>query len=61
MKKILAVLSLVLFTQSACDLRPKIVAFPDSVGEFISARYPALLADPETQPEIQDPLIYEYS
>ena len=60
MKKILAVLSLVLFTQSACDLRPKIVAFPDSVGEFISARYPALLADPETQPEIYNSAAMDY-
>ncbi len=37
---------------AACDLQPKIVSLPDTVGEFISARYPALLADPETQPEI---------
>ena len=37
---------------TACDLQPKILALPDTVGEFISSRYPALLADPETQPEI---------
>ncbi len=35
-----------------CDLQPRIMALPDSVGDFISARYPALLADPNTNPEI---------
>lgn len=35
-----------------CDLQPKIVTLPDTVGDFISARYPALLADPNTNPEI---------
>ena len=39
---------------TACDLQPKIVSLPDTVGEFISSRYPALLADPETQPEIEE-------
>lgn len=52
MKKVLCLFVAVLFAQTACDLQPKIVAFPDSVGEFISARYPALLADPDSQPEI---------
>ena len=52
MKKVLCLFVAVLFTQTACDLQPKIVALPDSVGEFISARYPALLADPDSQPEI---------
>ena len=41
--------SLILF---GCDLQPKIMSLPDTVGEFISARYPALLADPNTNPEI---------
>ena len=35
-----------------CDLQPKIFTLPDTVGDFISARYPALLADPNTNPEI---------
>lgn len=50
----------VLFTQTACDLRPKIVSFPDSVGEFISARYPALLADPNQYPEIYNSAATDY-
>ena len=37
---------------ASCDLQPKIVALPDTVGEFISSRYPTLLADPKTEPEI---------
>lgn len=45
---------------SACDLQPKIVALPDTVGEFISARYPALLADPNTQPEIYNSAAIDY-
>jgi len=45
---------------AACDLQPKIVALPDSVGDFISARYPALLADPETQPEIYNSAATDY-
>lgn len=45
---------------AACDLQPKIVSFPDSVGDFISARYPALLADPETQPEIYNSAATDY-
>ena len=45
---------------SACDLQPKILALPDTVGEFISARYPALLADPETQPEIYNAASIDY-
>ncbi len=50
----------VLCTQSACDLQPKIVSLPDSVGEFISARYPALLADPNTNPEIYNSAATDY-
>lgn len=43
-----------------CDLQPKIVSLPDTVGEFISARYPALLADPNTQPEIYNSAASDY-
>ncbi len=35
-----------------CDLQPQILSLPDTVGEFISTRYPALLADPNANPEI---------
>ncbi len=45
---------------AACDLQPKILALPDTVGEFISSRYPALLADPETQPEIYNAASTDY-
>ena len=45
---------------TACDLQPKILALPDTVGEFISSRYPALLADPETQPEIYNAASIDY-
>ncbi len=45
---------------AACDLQPRIVSLPDSVGEFISTRYPALLADPETQPEIYNSAATDY-
>ena len=45
---------------AACDLQPKILSLPDTVGEFISARYPALLADPETQPEIYNAASTDY-
>ncbi|MDR2770238.1 MAG: M23 family metallopeptidase [Rickettsiales bacterium] len=39
---------------AACDLRQKIVDFPESIGDFIAMRYPALLAKPDTE-------IYEYA
>ena len=45
---------------AACDLQPKILALPDTVGEFISSRYPALLADPETEPEIYNAASIDY-
>lgn len=45
---------------AACDLQPKIMSLPDSVGEFISARYPALLADPNVQPEIYNSAATDY-
>lgn len=50
----------VLFTQTACDLKPKIQSLPDSVGDFISARYPALLADPNLNPEIYNSAVTDY-
>lgn len=43
-----------------CDLQPKIVSLPDTVGEFIAMRYPALLADPEAQPEIYNSAVTDY-
>ena len=61
MKKIAS--SFLLFVCSmltACDLQPKITALPDTVGEFITARYPALLADPTTQPEIYNSAATDY-
>ena len=45
---------------SACDLQPKIVSIPDSIGMFIEDRYPALLADPKTQPEIYNSAATDY-
>lgn len=60
MKKIIWFFVGVLFTQTACDLQPKILSFPDSVGDFISARYPALLADPNTHPEIYNSAVMDY-
>lgn len=60
MNRILSLLTVVLFTQTACDLRPKIIAFPDTVGQFISERYPALLADPDAQPEIYNSAATDY-
>lgn len=44
----------------ACDLQPKIASIPDSVGMFIEDRYPALLADPSTQPEIYNSAVTDY-
>ena len=44
----------------ACDLRPKIASIPDSIGMFIEDRYPALLADPEKQPEIYNSAVTDY-
>ncbi len=47
-------------TLGACDLQPKIASIPDSIGMFIEDRYPALLADPETQPEIYNSAVTDY-
>lgn len=44
----------------ACDLQPKIASIPDNIGMFISDRYPALLADPSTQPEIYNSAVTDY-
>ena len=46
--------------QTGCDLQPKVLSFPDSVGDFISARYPALLADPNVYPEIYNSAVTDY-
>ena len=45
---------------AGCDLQPKISSIPDSSGMFIETRYPALLADPETQPEIYNSAVTDY-
>ena len=60
MKKIFLIFMGVLVTQTACDLKPKITSLPDSVGDFISARYPALLADPNVNPEIYNSAASDY-
>ena len=60
MKKISLFLLGASIVLAACDLQPKIVALPDTVGEFITARYPALLADPTTQPEIYNSAATDY-
>lgn len=44
----------------ACDLQPKIASIPDNIGMFIEDRYPALLADPQTQPEIYNSAVTDY-
>lgn len=46
--------------QTGCDLQPKVLSFPDSVGGFISERYPALLADPDKYPEIYNSAATDY-
>lgn len=45
---------------SACDLQPKITSIPDNVGEFISTKYPTLLADPVKEPEIYNSAVTDY-
>lgn len=61
MKKIsLYFISVITLAFAACDLQPKILSLPDTVGEFIASRYPALLADPETQPEIYNAASTDY-
>ena len=60
MKKIFLIFVGVLISQTACDLQPKIKSLPDSVDEFITARYPALLADPDMFPEIYNSAATDY-
>lgn len=62
MRNFLAALVAILFGASlaSCDLQPKITALPDTVGDFISARYPAMLADPKTEPEIYNSAVSDY-
>ena len=60
MKKIILIFAGILLTQTGCDLQPKVLSFPDSVGDFISARYPALLADPDKFPEIYNSAATDY-
>lgn len=60
MKKFSWIFVCVAVAVAACDLQPKIMSLPDSVGEFISARYPALLADPNTNPEIYNSAVTDY-
>ena len=45
---------------ASCDLQPKITSIPDSIGDFISARYPAMLADPDSEPEIYNSAVSDY-
>lgn len=45
---------------ASCDLQPKIASIPDSVGDFIYERYPALLADPETEADIYNSAASDY-
>ena len=60
MKKICPFLLVAIFSITACDLQPKIVALPDTVGQFITERYPTLLADPQGQPEIYNSAATDY-
>ena len=60
MKKSSLFLLMAMIGVAACDLQPKIVALPDTVGEFITARYPTLLADPTAQPEIYNSAATDY-
>lgn len=48
MKKIFCAFLFIGFL-SACDLQPRIASIPDDVGDFISSRYPTLLAEPDSE------------
>lgn len=48
MRKVLLFCCLVIGV-AGCDLQPKIASIPDSIGDFISERYPTLLADPDSE------------
>lgn len=62
MRNFFAALGAVVFGAflASCDLQPKITALPDTVGDFISSRYPAMLADPKTEPEIYNSAVSDY-
>lgn len=60
MKKSCAVFACLGAFVAGCDLHPRIVALPDSVGDFISDRYPALLADPVEQADIYNSAATDY-
>lgn len=50
MKKFLVIfIALFCAVVAGCDLQPKIASIPDDVGEFISNRYPTLLAEPDSE------------
>lgn len=59
-KNILGVFVFCALVLCACDLQPRIASIPDNIGMFIEDRYPALLADPETQPEIYNSAATDY-
>ncbi len=45
---------------ASCDLQPKIASIPDVIGDFIYERYPAMLADPDKEPEIYNSAVSDY-
>ncbi|MBR4506987.1 MAG: peptidoglycan DD-metalloendopeptidase family protein [Alphaproteobacteria bacterium] len=49
MKKFYAVLILLVAILAGCDLQPRIASIPDSIGDFITERYPTLLAEPDSE------------
>ena len=49
MKKFLLIFIVgIIAVVGGCDLQPKIASIPDDVGDFISTRYPTLLAEPDS-------------
>ena len=59
MKKLLCVFACVFSViMTGCDLQPKIASIPDNVGDFISTRYPTLLAEPDS--EIYETAVADY-
>ena len=59
-KVYLHIVALCALVLCACDLQPKIASIPDNIGMFIETRYPALLADPQSQPEIYNSAVTDY-
>ena len=50
MKKFLGIFTVgIIVVIGGCDLQPKIASIPDDVGDFISTRYPTLLAEPDSE------------